>query len=1466
MLEDRQLGKMIRALTLRTRTKPSFVHPRNAPTLQPWRGPKQNRYSSTEQGLKTIQNDERIAAMLHGKRRRGEDKEISKRPPPAHASSNASPHQLATPSHHNDHTSTLLKKSNDRTQKQSRWEQTAFGSRKRKATASLSQRPARRQRGNAPQLKDEAYIRSSMHIPTPQEYPDAPQNVFKSPKATLQNRAQGLAECRSELTLLAPNVFQCTVHYSSAMHNEAGVGEGRTKKAAEVTAWLHLLAKFHEQGVLGEILDKNSGTNQVNKQSMDKVKAEEKNAIMDIYNYAARFDTVPKISTTVRTYRISKRRIKRHIEMIVELPEQGIRVTSQAEDVNVAEFRAVQRFKEEAERHQKQHGSETIVIKDSGALTTDNASSFMDFYRIVRPGVDIQTEVTNPLAKKGVYTRVQVKVNGEATGEAVEMMSKKKAEETAFLTAAIALKKGEQELYPRFLRALRDGNGKILRPIAPVDMPVDEDCSLVMRETLLGARKAGLPDAVQDVGPEVDLSESRKSGYRRPLEAHEAQQRDEGLLRKMNEFLRDPELADLRNKKAQLPMNQYRAKVLDIVNNNVYSIIVGATGSGKTTQVPQILLEDAISNGKGASCNIVCTQPRRIAAISVAKRVAVERAERLQESVGYHVRFDPKLPQVGGSVTYCTTGILQQQLQHYPDEVMDNVSHLVIDEVHERDMLIDFLLILLKKNIMRRQALGKSNPQVVLMSATMDTELFASYFKSNIAGKDALDCPSLSVPGRTFPVKERYLDEILKDISVESSPAQLRAMYADLDTKNYVDAETRFRNENPTTDSQESADGSRKEISLIDWKRERNSIASEGAADPATEKENALTPFGLVACTIAHIAKTSQEGAILVFLPGLAEILKVEKILKTQHLGVDFNDESKSKLCLLHSSLPAGQNTVFDPVPKGCRKIILGTNIAETSITIPDVQYVVDTGKLREKQYDQNRRISQLLCTWISKSNSKQRAGRAGRVQNGNYYALFTKERYEKLRAIGLPELLRIDLQEICLKVKAQAFEAPIREFLAEAIEPPDPKAVDSSIVKLEALDALTDDGESITPLGRLLSSLPVHPSLGKMIVLGIIFRCLDPMIVLGAASAERSLFVNPVDVRNEAAEAKLSFVNGSGSDHIALLNAVRELRRVRDENGDYRMKDFARRNFLHVNAFATIDATAQQIEDILVEARLIPKTSRFDRVNSQLGGPSLNENSHKIPLIKALALAGFHPNLAVNHGGLIFRTVGEKACLVHPSSVNSPRGKKDTSKVPWNTLYMYSVMARSNDGRSLFLRDTTEATPLMASLFGGKLKQDQARSNIVELDSWLPFYITSPDRRTAKTLVEFRKGLERLLAVAFKELGNLSSAPRRKFDKGILGQREENSFADEKVRKLFARGLVDVLDRDVKVGEKAASRGWGGERATVRPQSLALGQGQGWAQHKSSRGSRAPQTQGGGRGLERSGRMPSFYEDLMKI
>lgn len=1403
--------------------------------------------------------------MLHGTRRKDQGNKALKKPQSRPTQKVPQYQQAPAPDHRTNTTSQQQQPA--RTSNLKGWSD--FSSHKRKAEGQPEQRPAQRRTP----LKDEAYVRSNFRVPTLQDYPELPKGFFKQIKSSVVNATTGLAELRSEFVPLAKDAFQCTLHFESAARTEVVVGEGRSQKTAETAAYFHLLANFHEQEILGEVLNRKSDLNQINQQSMKRERENEKDALTDIYNYAARFETVPNIKTEVMSVKERGRR-RKYVDLTVELSKQGIKVTGRGADSEIAEMNTGKLFKQEAERYHAERGSEAIVIKDSGALTTENASQFLEFYKILRPGIKIESENQPPdnARIRGHFFRIQVKINGEPVGEPVEMVQRKKAEKIAQLTAAIALRKNDQELYPRFLRALKSGHGQILRPVTPIDLNVDEDCSLVMRETLLAARKAGLPDEVKDVISHVAVPEDVDGGSRRQMSADELKERNWLLKQRLSFYLQDENQVDLRNKKAALPMNQHGTKVLDLVNNNVYSIIVGATGSGKTTQVPQILLEDAIAKGQGAACNIICTQPRRIAATSVARRVADERVEKLQESIGYHVRFDARPPRPGGSVTYCTTGILLQRLQHHPDEVMDCNSHLVVDEVHERDMQIDFLLILLKKIITRRRAQGKTVPRVVLMSATMDTELFAAYFKTEGPGKGSIECPSLSVPGRTFPVKERYLDEIVKDLRAISPSSELQAMYLDRDSKDYLDSEESYRVNNPTSGLQEISNTSRDEVSVIDWKRERKFSSEDSTTDVLNEKENALIPFGLVACTIAHIAKTSREGAILVFLPGLAEIIKVEETLKSYNFGVDFAEESKFKMFMLHSSISTSQNTVFEPVPEGCRKIILTTNIAETSVTIPDVQYVVDTGKLREKQYDQTRRISQLLCTWISKSNAKQRAGRAGRVQNGNYYALYTKQRYDSLRAIGLPELLRVDLQEICLNIKAQAFNTPIRDFLAEAIEPPSASAVDASVVNLEALDALTDE-EEITPLGRLLSSLPVHPSLGKMIVLGIIFRCLDPMLILGAASAERPLFLNPLGARHEAHEAKLSFIEGSGSDHIAILNAVRTLRRVRDDQGERTMRDHAHRNFLHGNAFKTIDSTAKQILDILIQAGLVPPTRRI--VDSQFGDPTLNENSWKVPLIKALVLAGSHPNLAVSTGGRAFRTPGERSAIVHPSSVNALReqNRGDRDKIEstprYGTMYSYSTMARSNDATTLFLRDTTESTPLMATLFGGKLQRNAERGNIVEVDGWLPFYVTSQDRRTAKTIVEFRKALERLLAVAFKDLGRLSA--KKRVAGGLDGSGGKTFFADERVRELFAGGLVEVLDRDVKVREGTARRGWGAAGFSV------VG-GPGRARYSGrvvdrSKSDRAAASKGGDRAADRGSgggegkdKMPGFYQDMMKI
>lgn len=1143
--------------------------------------------------------------------------------------------------------------------------------------------------------------------------------------------------------------------------------------------------KLHELDCLNDLLGrklKDQGTGVSSHDSCYEAKS-------DVYNYAARFGCVPKWQLTK-----FNESLKTMVEVTIELPEQGIRVTARGPNIEQAEISAASRFKEAAEKFHTERGQRPFVIKESTALTTSNSRKFFDYYKVVRPRERYIMNTALADERRGMGelpTKAQVIIDGEPIGECVEYLGKKKkAEDLAFLTAAVALCKKDPGLKDDFFQALQSGNGNILRPVPPNQMSVDEDCVLIMRDTLVSARRAGLPDEADDMISDEPVTNAGPGYFRRHLTPEKAEIRNRMMQESLNAYIQDERLKEVRRKKSELPMNHYATKVLDMVSNNAYSIIVGATGSGKTTQVPQILLENAISNGRGSECNIICTQPRRIAATSVAQRVSDERGERLQETVGYQVRFDAKLPKTRGSITYCTTGILLAQLQRSPDAVMNDTSHIIIDEVHERDTPIDFLLALLKRIMLERDTSGRKTPKVILMSATIDTDLFASYFKYNVPGGNMKECPTLHVPGRTFPVAERFLDEILDDMNSSKLSSALNLIKYDGPTKEYLEANARFCREQYTRKDVPIANTAEDDAFVIDWKKEHQISRDGEVIDIQNEKEESLVPHGLVAATIAHIALTSTEGAILVFLPGLEDILRVNTLLlETPIPGAYFNNTSKFKLLLLHSSIPGGQTEVFDPVAKGCRKIILATNIAETSITIPDVQYVVDTGKKREKQYDQMRRITQLQCVWISKANSKQRAGRAGRVQNGHYYALFPRARYNALRSVGLPEILRSDLQEICLDVKAQAFEIPIRDFLAGTIEPPPPKAVDASVWNLQALDALSKD-EGLTPLGRLLALLPVHPTLGKMIVLGVLFRCLDPMLILGAGAAERDIFVSPPGVRLQAHSAKLSFTQGTASDHIALLNAVRELRQRCSVSGEHIARHFAANHYISFNMFKIIENTARQITEILVKSKLIPPSRESQY--SEHGPASLNENSSKTSLIKALALAGMHPNVAIATSGRLLRTLGENAVIMHPSSVNAPRDRQIEMKV--GTIFTYNTMSISTDGKTLFLRDTTQCTPLIAILFGGGVVQ---KGTTIEVNGWLSFYINSAGSRTLKTVVEFRKGLDRLLADAFRDL-------RSGTNEGI---EKRNFLADEQARRIFAEGLVEVLIRDIAPKSPAQSR-----------------------------------------------------------
>lgn len=272
--------------------------------------------------------------------------------------------------------------------------------------------------------------------------------------------------------------------------------------------------------------------------------------------------------------------------------------------------------------------------------------------------------------------------------------------------------------------------------------------------------------------------------------------------------------------------------------------------------------------------------------------------------LGYHIRHGTVLPRYGGSITFCTTGILLRQLQQ-PDDIMSGVSHIILDEVHERDINLDFTLIMLKRALIERARAGKPVPKLILMSATIDTSIFENYFADQRLGPLSAKCPALHVPGRTFPVQRHYLNDIMD--AIKKTPGHLASLQGD--EWKWIDSEFSFK---------------------FDPKDDRGGLSD-------------FPPTTLFSKIIAHIVETTKSGAVLVFLPGLAEMSKIKRILvQDRPLGLDFGDASKFRVYQLHSLIEEDQRTVFNRSAPGIRKIILATNIAETSVTIPDVTVVID--------------------------------------------------------------------------------------------------------------------------------------------------------------------------------------------------------------------------------------------------------------------------------------------------------------------------------------------------------------------------------------------------------------------------------------------------------------------------------------------------------------------------------------------
>ncbi|GAA6225794.1 ATP-dependent RNA helicase DHX36 [Lates japonicus] len=778
---------------------------------------------------------------------------------------------------------------------------------------------------------------------------------------------------------------------------------------------------------------------------------------------------------------------------------------------------------------------------------------------------------------------------------------------------------------------------------------------------------------------------------------------DDYLKRDLQNKKSDPKYKEMLKFREKLPSYGKKEELVQLINSNRVLVVSGETGCGKTTQVTQFILDDYINRGMGSLCRVVCTQPRRISAISVAERVAAERAESVGNgnSCGYQIRLQSRLPRRQGSVLYCTTGIILQWL--HSDPLLSSVSHLVLDEIHERNLQSDVLLIIVKDLLKLRDDL-----KIILMSATLNAEKFSKYFDN---------CPMIHIPGLTFPVEEFLLEDIVEMTRYHPQNQDRRSSWK----RGFWQG----RNSRPEKEEKEAE----YKESWPCYARTLRGRYSDNTIETLEMLDNDdKIDLELVMALIHHIVRYEEEGAILVFLPGWDNISSLNDLLMAQQM---FRSE-RFVIIPLHSLMPTvNQTQVFKRPPPGVRKIVIATNIAETSITIDDVVYVIDGGKIKETNFDTNNNISTMTAEWVSLANAKQRKGRAGRVCPGKCYHLYNGLRASLLDAYQLPEIMRTPLEELCLQIKILKL-GYIARFLEKALDPPTDKAVSLAIKNLIDLNAL-DCSENLTALGFHLARLPVEPHIGKLILFGALLGCLDPVLTIAASLSFKDPFFIPLGKEKMADMRRKTLSRNSKSDHLTIVNAFQGWEEAKQRGARYE-REYCWDNFLSANTLQMLHNMKGQFAEHLMHAGFVSSKDPRD--------PKSNVNSDNEKLIKAVIVAGLYPKVAMirpSHskkrpGVKVYTQADGKVCI-HPKSVNAEETEFNY------TWLIYHLKMRTS---SIFLYDCTEVSPFSLLFFGGDITiQKDEDQETIAVDRWIVF--RSP-ARIAHLVKSLKKELDSLL------------------------------------------------------------------------------------------------------------------------
>ena len=675
---------------------------------------------------------------------------------------------------------------------------------------------------------------------------------------------------------------------------------------------------------------------------------------------------------------------------------------------------------------------------------------------------------------------------------------------------------------------------------------------------------------------------------------------------------------------ADLPITARAGEIVDLIAAHQVIILAGETGSGKTTQIPKMCL----AAGRGRTGAIACTQPRRVAALSVSKRVAEELNVEWGGAVGCKIRFDDRTSR-NTVIKFMTDGMLLAEVQS--DPLLRAYDTVILDEAHERSLNIDFLLGHLRTLRHKRPEL-----KIIVTSATIDTEAFSKAFD---------DAPIVQVSGRTYPVE---------------------VIYAPLD--------------------------------------ELGSDAAEG--DERSAKAEALHYIDGAVEAVERIVRDSQSGDILVFMPAERDIRETTELLEGRRLP---NTEIVPLFGRLSTS---EQQRVFSSSQR--RKLILATNIAETSLTIPGIRYVVDTGLARISRYSPQARTRRLPIEAVAQSSADQRKGRAGRVSDGVCIRLYSEKDFNERPRFTQPEIQRANLADVILRMKAFGL-GDIERF--PFINMPAAKAIRAGYALLEEIGALDADANEaarqLTPLGRELARLPVDPTVGRMILQARSEKAVREVLIIASGLSIQDPRERPMEAREKADAAHRRF-NHPDSDFMALLNIWDAFHDEFDRLSQSRLRRFCKDHFLSYTRMREWRDVHAQLLDVLEQRKDFQFSSVFDGVPAD----KINDDKTAFasPAYRAIhrsILAGLLGNIAVRddeNGG--YKATHDRRVTLFPGSVlavredkksGATRGadprNKNASKTP-----RWIMSAEIMETSRLFARTSARLDPVWALDLGAHL------------------------------------------------------------------------------------------------------------------------------------------------------------------